>query len=238
MNRFATALFVLGIIFCPSSAHGVGVNLYWGGCTGDGGAILETFACNSNLGDHTLYASFVPDKDLPDLIALEAVVDLCTMSDPFPDWWQLGPQACRGSALSASADFTVDPAISCTDPWGGSASTLFSYHADSAPWNRARITVMVVLLTPTSVVAGTEYYGFKVQISNAKTVGADACGGCSTQACIVLNQVNLVTADQQAHALFMPEMNYTAAWQAMRLFCPYPVPVQNRTWGAVKGLYR
>jgi hypothetical protein len=237
MNRFATMLLVL-TISCASSAHGSGVNLYWGGCTGEGGTILETFACNSNVGSHTLYASFVPDMDVPNLISLEAVVDLCTMSDPFPDWWQFAPDGCRGTALSASSDFTTAPATFCTDPWGGSASTIFAYQADSAPWNRARITVFVVLLTPTSVAAGTEYYGFKLQISNAKTVGAGACGACGTPACIVLNQINLVTADQQRHPMFMEATNYTAAWQAMRFGCPFIVPTHNRTWGAVKGMYR
>jgi hypothetical protein len=179
----------------------------------------------------------VPVQDVAALQSLESVIDLCSMSYPFPDWWQFGDATCRSGALQLSTDFTGSPATSCTDPWHGSASGFVLYSMHSGSWNTARITVLVTPQNPPAVQAGTEYYAYKVRITNLKTTGSDSCAGCSTPICIVLNQITLIESGGQQD-LSTPQINYAAQWQQVQGSCPFVVPVRNRTWGMIKTLYR
>jgi hypothetical protein len=89
---------------------------------------------------------------------------------------------------------------------------------------------------------GTEYFAGVIRISNAKTVGPTACGGCSTAVCIVMNKLGLVPPNApQATYLFNPISNNFVGWQggvSGNQQCFGATPATNHTWGQIKTLYR
>jgi hypothetical protein len=230
---------VVAMLVLAASPARAGVNLFWENCGSEGGIVLETFACDINTGAHTLVASFVSEADFPQLVGFEAVVDLCSMGNPFPDWWQFQADgSCRQSALTASADFSNSPGLNCHDLWGGGGGpTLLSYVVSPGSWNKARAVVTYFPLQLSDIMAGTEYYGFKLRVANTNTIGTDACTGCTIPICFVLNQIRLISSNSTTD-LTSPDMNYAAHWQQTVPGCPFIVPAANRTWGQVKSLYR
>jgi hypothetical protein len=85
------------------------------------------------------------------------------------------------------------------------------------------------------------------RISNAHTVGAGSCSGCTDGACIVLGGVQLVqpvgVGDQNINT---PLHSQYVMWQPtgssvtgpFGTGCPAATPARNTTWGALKSLYR
>ena len=231
-------------LLATSSVAGAcgGINLSWDDCGSFGGDRLRTFECNTNVGVQPMVGSFVAPSGVDSLIAIEAVIDLCTEGHPLPEWWKyLNPGTCRQSSLAASVDFTTGPA-NCADFWAGRGARIFvDYQIGNQGWDSARILLLVVVdrSDAGSVTPGVEYYAFKVLIDSDRTVGSPSCAGCDISACIVLNSIKLVQAGG-AGSFFMasPASSYMLNWQSKILDCPFVVPARNRTWGAVKTLYR
>jgi hypothetical protein len=105
---------------------------------------------------------------------------------------------------------------------------------------------------------GTEYYSIKLRITNAKTVGDGACGGCPEPVCLVLNTVRIAQpAPLPTFNIYDPRDSNYASWQTPwvcggvcciaietgevsnpQLPDCIPTPVEPRTWGLLKSLYR
>jgi len=222
----------------------VGFNLTWGtGCWQDNPTTLKTFSCDSNEGSATLAASFVVDRRTYST-NLQARIDLQSDSAQLPDWWQLGsPAGCRSGSLSVSYDFNTAPG-GCRIFWPGQAQVTCYWVTTAIPGpygpvtapNRARLTLDMRAIpqgTLIPLVAGLEYYAFKVTLDFARTVGPGACAGCTTPVTIVLNQ--LLPGPYQLSA---PLANACLRWQADGVTPCSATPARNSTWGQVKGLYR
>ena len=93
---------------------------------------------------------------------------------------------------------------------------------------------------------GTEVYSFKAIIDNAKTVGLDACGGCTDEACIVFTYLGIEQPVYVLPSLIRMDSPSTAQhvlWQGWsnpdpKQQCPAVTPARARTWGAIQALYR
>lgn len=220
----------------PASVGAEGINLYWNDCS-TAGVMHRSFACDDNAGFHEQVASFVPPDGVDSLYAIEATWDACSMGQPWPAWWHfVNPGFCRQAALTASADFSGF--TSCADPWQGAGiGGIAGYTLDGTSWDAARLRVAYYLQIPTALTQGIEHYAFRLRIANTRTVGEDACTGCTTPVCIVLNQISL-DSESGRSPLFMPETSYSVTWQAASPICPFVVPARNVTWGQVKSLYR
>ena len=241
------ALVVLAVALAAPAARAGGFNLTWGtGCWRDNPATLETFACDSNDASVSFTVSAAPNKGLLDFYEIEAWLDIQSDSSELPDWWQLtDPGGCRQGSLSTSADITATPG-GCADPWQGHPITFqganwmtaaFPDGLPSVPANRAQLRVYYGIPGPgVTLPSGVEYYGFTVTINFVKTVGAEACGGCSTPVTIVLNQVILWS--QLRHNLTTPLDNQCLRWQAGGATPCSATPARSGTWGQLKSLYR
>jgi len=86
-------------------------------------------------------------------------------------------------------------------------------------------------------------------VSNIKTVGTGACAGCQTGVCIVFNSILLNTPILANDRTLSGPSNGTDSnycmWQGggnptvgVITGCPAATPTKQRTWGAVKALYR
>jgi hypothetical protein len=245
------SVLVATLLFASSALAG-GLNLAWNNCASDGGLQAKVSACLTNVGVNVLVGSFVPIDDIAGVTGIECVLDIIVGdgTSPIPPWWDLGELgssggACRQQALRVDA---VPPgtAIYCTDWSGGLASGGFGAYIAAGPvppvnqpaHRRLVLGFAVPLVNAADLVNTGEYLGFEVRISNMKAVGDGSCAGCSTPACIVLNDINIVagtTTSQHLGAGTFAGSNF-ATWQTSGPDCAI-VPTRRTTWGAVKQLY-
>jgi hypothetical protein len=233
---------MLLLVLCqPASADGI--NLAWGpGCWRDNPTSLLSFACDTNAGSATMTASFAIDRQ-GRTSGLEARLDLQSDSPIVPDWWQLASWGgCRGSSLSASTDFSSAPG-GCADLWQGlTVSTYVLYVTAQVPGpflpptapNRVWLKAAFRAHLDRDVQARTEYYAFHLAVDFAKTAGLGACAGCSTPLTVVFNDL----VGELGGRITTPLDNTCLRWQAGGVTPCSATPVQNPTWGQLKGLYR
>ena len=235
-------LFVLLPLLAARPVHGQGgINLSWNDC-GASGTMTRAFACDTNAGSHSLVASFVSGVDMDHLVGMAGVIDLCSMQSVLPSWWQMYvPGSCRPAAISASFDFTASSG-NCADYWRGQAAGGMDYTIGHA-WEVNAARIRTVCAIPSTAIAhldgATEYYAFRITIRNDRTVGPDACAGCSGEVCIVLNSIELSQlAGYGDYKITTSLLRYQALWQGMVVGCPFIVPTRTTTWGQVKSMYR
>lgn len=116
---------------------------------------------------------------------------------------------------------------------------------------------------PVNLRAGQEYFALSLTINHAKTVGTNACGGCTIPVCIFLSRITLAT--RPGDVLLERGANFLGSqyvtWQNgypinVRQLCDTrsdpcpahytmfdcvlatPTNSHGSTWGQVKSLYR
>lgn len=239
-----SCLVVLALLAVSGPVRSGTLALRWDECVEGGGLGNKSFVCGLAIDG----ALCVPTIQLPapvdSVIGVEWVVDLIAATPTLPDWWQFSTGACRPSALTASTNFAGIGA--CADPWNGQALALVQVYAPGEPrggLNQARIicTSSVLAAAQVRLDAGTAYYPGVMRLSYTKSTGADACAGCTTPVCLVLNSMNLLRhpgASVQTLE-YVPELGdpNQVSWQGAGGDCQL-VPARNRTWGAIKSLYR
>jgi hypothetical protein len=229
-------------------AHAAGINLSWNDC-GTFGQSVESFACNTNLGIHTLVASFVQYVPLDSMVAVESQIELQVADPVLSPWWNFTTTTgCRSAQFSASADFLAGP-YNCVDPWVGQAVGGQDFTAGFGAPNRGRIRVVFAVppSLPISIDNTSQYYAFKVVFRNTKTVGTGSCDGCSTPACMVLDFIRIDQPTGVGDWIISNVLDrQDVSWQCpgnivtegglCANFCP--VPAKKPSWGAIKSLYR
>lgn len=236
------------LAFSASAALAGGVNFAWGGsCWPDNPTSNKTFACTSNtLSGATMTGSFTTTNEIPDYVGMSAVVDIQANSASLPAWWDFfNTGACRQTSLASSSDFTSSN-ISCNDAFAGQAgggttayqtSTTFPAVPNGLP-NAARYKCAWAVTTPIDLPAATETDAFKATIGGQKTVGTGSCAGCLVQVTLVLNDVHAAGLSGQAEDESTPINNGCITWQGTSGVPCNATPVQNKTWGSIKSLYR
>jgi hypothetical protein len=183
----------------------------------------------------------------PDFYGIEVIVEVRSSMPTTPSWWQFfNAESCRQAAASVSLDFQTHPSQACVDPWlgqwaGGIAAYLLNYVGDP---DRARLIVGAVALVPTGLDPDVEYYGFQLILSNARTVGTDACEGCAAGVCLTLAEIKVVQADGSFERCNVPLQSQFIGWQCARGGGTHtecdgcPTAATPSSWGQIKSLYR
>ncbi|HYM81963.1 MAG TPA: hypothetical protein VEY91_11225 [Candidatus Limnocylindria bacterium] len=235
------------------------LTLGWSNCRVSGfGADAKTFACNTNSNApadvHNLIGAFIAAPGVVALYGADMRVDIYQAAG-ITSWWQhTGPpggSACR-SGSNLSLDFTNVLGAACANEYwtsipGGPISG-HSYTWPDGPASNASLRMVVAVDNgaASAVPPGVETYLFTAQIRNGLTVGAGACGGCNVPACISFNRAEMlqsngddfvITESFQQGPAQTPLSNNAVAWQAVT-GCDMVTPVQNKTWGSIKALYR
>jgi len=245
-----------------------GVNLRWDRCYGEGGVSNKTFACNTNAGMEQLVGSFELAQDLDRVATAEIVLDLRSASPTLPAWWQMvNFGTCRRTALDF--DPNLDTFTSCYDwsaePTGGGIS-LYSIGSQGPEHVRINASIAVTSEHLATLLAGQEYFLFRLLIFHEKTVGTGACSGCDQPVCIFLSRVSLYRFQSSTAAMNLEKgANWSgsqyATWQngypihvhqvceTPGIPCPRrytdfecvlstPTASRGSTWGQVKALFR
>lgn len=225
-----------------SSAHAGGLNLSWDAC-GAAGVANKSFACNVNTGSDQMVLSVVPPTNLTAFTGVDANVDILSGAATLPSWWQFtNPGSCRQTSLSANI---VTPVLgSCVDPFGGlgfagiaAYRTFTTINPTPAP-NRSRIVFTAALFFPGTLSSANEYWVGNVVINHANTT---TCAGCETPACILFSECWLrQSVGVGDHFVNNAASRQHITWQggAVAGGCPAATPTENRTWGAIKSMYR
>jgi len=246
----ALLLTAASLLCLASLAHAGGVNFSWDHCWRDGGVLNRNFACGVNTGSDLMFGSFVLTQTMPALKGLQATVDIQSTSTSLPNWWQFyNAGSCRQTALGASFDFRGYPGSACADPFAGQAGggiTAYLTVGTTPPVpggqaNAARLILAATLPATRTATAGVEYNGFIASLSHAKTTGIGSCSGCAVPVSVVLTEIRVDDDDSAGNAwseyLDSPLQNVCLTWQGATGVCG-PTPVDNRTWGTIKALYR
>lgn len=239
------SLLVTALGIAPALARGATLGLTWNECAPGSGLALRTNACTNALVPLSLLPTFTLDAPVDSVAFLELVVDVIAEDPVLPDWWRLEPGGCNAGAMTGTGDYTGLGA--CTDPWNGGGTALVQVWSPGEPRGGANMARMIVTSSVlpanfASLQAGVEYYAAHLRLSLARGSGVGSCAGCLRGACLVLNSVQLGRLPGASPALVtvVPTSGGTpgiATWQNGHAECA-AVPVRNRTWGAIKSLYR
>lgn len=228
--------------------YGSGLNLFWDHCYADGGATRTLFDCSTNAGEAVLVASVVIPADMPQFAASSAIFDVYVADGTIPPWWQVGTGQCRANAVGVSFDpNTFPPSDNCPSIWGDlvplqvqaiqtgiTGPGMFRVNSGAAVPAGSEIALLA---------DGTDRVVCRLVVRHTKTVGAGACEGCRTGACFWLRETKLqqpagvgdYTVTNQLWNSLVGH-NADANYGAPSIWCY--TPALNRTWGAIKTLYR
>jgi|SRR6185503_13053878 len=251
MKRVTLLCGLLLALTATVAAAGPGVGLHWNACIVDGGVVNRNFACNSNNGSNQLVGSFEMGANLPGVVGTEIVVDIASAGATLPAWWQFkNVGTCRTAAMTMNQ--VISGTATCVD-WalGASAGGIGAYNIGARGPNTARMVAALAVAASgaADLEPGTEYFSFNLLVNNTKTVGTGSCAGCQVPVCIVFNSVNVVPpAPAIGVKLTGPSNGFDAdfaTWQGGGgvvvdgvAGCGAATPTSNKTWGAVKSLYR
>lgn len=242
MKKILTLSAALLLVAAVASAQ---VNLYVTDCGAASTVKSVTNTCTLNTG--TAFIAFgsvvIPPVTRVGFVGAQSVVDIQSSSATLPDWWRA--DACRSAGFSIAADGAMGG--SCPTLWdavppaGSNLTGQYGLHGA----NSERLLLGTVLASTDAYDfqgdGATELSVFKMTVLRTKTLGATACTGCATGACIVLNEVNLQTLTDSPDTflrLTSPVANNFITYNAGAPPCPGSTPTQSRTWGSVKALYR
>jgi hypothetical protein len=218
-----------------------GLDLAWGGCLGDNGTLVKSFACTSTAnGTQSFTASWVPDVTVPLFNGAEIFVNVAVQGGATPAWWGT---ACAGRAAVFTANTTIaGTAVNCADIWaGGGAGGVSAFNQDWHGAGTVQVDIAAAVATGSEqeILPGGEYFLFNVLLSTNKSAPAGNCTGCLIPACLNFKELRWT---QPAPA---PQVTTTQGgaqpyiyWQNASASCVQATPTHNTTWGSVKALYR
>jgi hypothetical protein len=240
----AVALLSLSGLLMSVVSHASRVTLAWDECRPAGGVSLETFACDTDAGQHALIGTFSLDQPQDRFIGIEVIVDAVFGGESIPPWWQVYEAgSCRRSSLAATFDFSILDG-GCADPFQQAAVGGLAHYCRStspcvdAPMHafQARLKIAAAIVHPTAIEADVDYYAFRLVFDHAHTTDGQ-CPGCGAPACFRVTSIK--AAEDDGHTELVPGMGYPeeefAFWQSA-IDCY--VAARMPTWGQIKSLYR
>ncbi len=244
-------LLLCGVLLAVSAsvASAAGMNLGWNDCPAGVTYLRDVvFACNtnSNASAHTMFVSFKVPVNVGTYVSNQATIELQSNGAVLPPWWGLkGTGQCRTGQGVADANFASGP-FSCNYPWFVTATG--SLASENDPYltpNHGRMNFVFAVGSADAqplAADGTEYYAFKMLVTNTKTVGTGSCAGCQDGVCLVLTDVKVIQpagspgGDTDIHNV---DISNFITWNGPTTdTCAGATPTKNTTWGSIKALYR
>lgn len=231
-----------------------GLELAWNQCFGQVGSVRSrTSACTVNTGSQRMIASFRPPAGVTKLEGIEVFIDYQVTGGVLPCWWDFAVGQTRSTQLEvlhvSPPDANGNPLILCDNHYfrdhgaaGGGWMTV-----TGVDQGQLRGLATLPAGTGLPVTMDAQQYGVGFRIANGSTVPAANCQGCLQSACIGLTLIRLYSPGLPDVALTSPHPGSEnwITWQGDVVGSPcsghappLPIPVLQRTWGEIKGLYR
>jgi hypothetical protein len=227
------------MLLMAGSAMADGTNLAWNDCVGGGGVTDRTVTC-TNTGSGTLYLSFTPAAELPQLAASAGLIDVVTTS-PFGSWWAPATFGNRWGSGSATGTSGACPGWFDNAPSGPIVFAPSQITGGTGNPNRLRIHLDAVIAAgeEQDITTGTEWFSGSLSLKfSAGTAGNAECiaGGA-----IGVYDVNLLQPGgvPDTHLNQKPLTSNCVTFRGGGgLVCPGATPTRQATWGSIKALYR
>jgi len=264
MKPIRPIVLAFALLSVAASAHAQGINLAWNNCITQGASAADkAYACDGSANGipFRVVMSFIAPANLGNFVGIQGVVDVrSSNADPLPDWWKLGIGECRDGNFTFPASLTgvgTGTTGVCRNPWvGANTGGGFAWYTENKGDNPetptpspgwGRVKVAFARDTETSLTQGQQYMvgAFTLDTFNDIDSGSGECVGCSTPACLVLNQVELYqTVGSPGGDILVLNTNGTrqhVTWQGGAIGgngCPLETPTRRTTWGSLKSTYR
>jgi len=238
------------LLLTPATGH-AGLDLAWNQCAGSGGVSDVTLACGAAGTPVSLYCTVSSYVGIPDLVAMEINFDIWSDSGTLPTFWQLdspiSPGACNAGYVFSDA-LGSGQCPGTANPWGSSppgseAEAILGFSPFAGgQLNRGRFVAMMFrpVGNPTAIAGGAQTFAFRLDFySDPAVESGGACAGCSTPAVFVLRDAVLYGSTGSAYVITDPGIlsNCATVGSGGSVGC-FTRAVQNRTWGALKAIYR
>lgn len=249
------ALFVL-IPPSASSQQPGPLRLAWDQCQTNGGTTHATFACQTNTGrPYTLIASIVLPVDIPQFAAASVFIHAYVGGIGRAAWWQTALGECRVNAIGMSFDPQNLAESGCPNIWEGHSNAevfLVQTLGDHPYVLRLSGGAAVPVGSQFPLVAdGSELVIARLTIARAKSTGPGACEGCANKVCFAFVESRLQQpaglGDYWFYWDYFGGSEAYANYSQSPSFGPANTPEPcgggwvaglNRTWGAIKTMYR
>lgn len=229
---------VLALWLCTTPARAGDwpqIGLRWNDCPPEG-VLRKDFACDSNEGAPFELVLFVTPPAMADFVGFIAVIDMDFQAQTTPPWWDL--PGCR--PLNSLTVSQASSDLSCPD-----ISEIPFFFASDYAWGmgypgRARFRLLGAVEPEDAfpLVPGETVALCRVSLSRRNTVGPEACAGCVTPVCIVLNSV-LFDSNTPGGAQVLSSGPKQFVQFQNAISCPFiGSPAVPSSWGRLKSLYR
>lgn len=220
-----------------------GVNLSWANCATTPVSASRAYACDGALGYVlAIQGSFRASHSIPDFVGCSSVLDI-GFSSATPDYWKTNAGECNAGALTISNPTSSSPCAPTSpfDPSYSGGGFAVTYPQP----NHVRIRIDWATGAPVapSLSAGQLYPAFKLTLDPDAGVNA-RCGDCGAAGCLVLVSVEAFGfADGEDERIAAADVRSYVTWRTDAITatgsgCAASSTSQNRTWGALKSLYR
>lgn len=239
--RFPFVLVLAASLLASAAFAQSGIILRVGDCAAGSNVQSVVNDCSLNTGNALdLVVSCVVPMPFPDFVGAIGYLNVLPSDATVPDWWRLDGSGCRASAFTSVGDATVSPSCSTVwDPFSG----MLSAHAAQLLYGYNNVLRMsfATAMPAAGTLEGdgvTEYGVFRIQVSRARSNGATACAGCGVHAQLVLAEVQFQNTTGMGTMHITVPAHEDPANLVVTYDGQYPTPTANRTWGAIKALYR
>ncbi len=243
----------VGVFATPIPARAVAtIDLTWDNCAFDNTPAHSqnvTFACNGSRDATNPYRLFAtlraPAGGYRGLAALQAQIDLQDESGTLPPFWGFEPGGCNEAYLAVQTTRPPTCGTTANNPWVPASDAEGFVLIFNRMGNRSRMEVVVTTLplSAQNLASDGDYYLFDVAINEDSFINSPpGCTGCGSKVGMVFNSVKLESSAPflNADPLVVSQSGSIGTCAMVNgasiAFCN--VPTQNRTWGAVKALYR
>jgi hypothetical protein len=235
-----------------SVAAAQGISLNWTQCYPQNTTLINRngacYTCAPTATAQRVIASFTAPVAMPNMVSATSIIDI-VFNGTQPDWWRLdgsGTQGCRAGGATVAPKYlgtaTLCPDLMATSNVQGPILVAFN------GWKGANTMRLVIENSRDGTFdaqAGSHYVAQQMNLNNdGESVDCNAsptpdpsakCQGCLTAATLALNELQMTPQTGAPVVLTAVNgRNYVHYNNGVGV----PTPTQNKSWGAVKALYR
>ena len=224
-------------------ATAAGLSLTWTACATHAGARADVaFDCATPGGGHDLFGVFTTPI-AGSLVTLDFSIDLQVGAASLPSFWNWAVPPCDEGVF-----LTVTPpaaaVCSVASPWfvGEPSEASLTFRRVTGASNRGRLVGHRWSADPQTIGENASYFAFQLTFLTAlATESGGSCAGCASPAAIVWNSA-VMSVSHGTHieivSLTGPGVAGNCATANGGTSLCAATPARNRTWGALKSLYR
>jgi len=241
-------LITAALLALTASAASASISLNWSNCIQQSPTLQNRndacYVCPLVV-DHRAISSFISPISTSQYVGVTCVIDIALTGGTLPDWWRFDAAGCRATGLLLG--LSTGNSVLCPDAMAGAnlnGPLITVLNGWKGP-NTIRLICDNARDNVFSLTAGNVYTAQQLTINHNKTVvdcdASDAtpvCAGCQTPATIALNEIQLYTRDPSPLDKIVDTAINIRNYTFTNGGAGTPTPVQSKSWGAVKALYR